>query len=360
VNDRDLDELRDRCTRFLHWHGPPRPAAMLRDIPPETAPDRYGEGGVVAELEGEVATLLGKPAAVFMPSGTMGQQAALRVHADHRSRRTVVFHPTCHLELHEGGAYRRLHRLVGRSAGDPNRLLTVEDLRSIAEPPAALLLELPQREIGGLLPRWEELEAQVGWARDRGAAVHMDGARLWECTPFYERTLAAIAALFDTVYVSFYKGLGGLAGCCVAGPDEVVAEIREWRTRQGGTLFALWPYAASDLAALRRSLPLMPRYFEHAREVAAALREIPGVEVVPDPPHTPLMHVLLATTAEAFQAAAVQLAEEEGVWTWARTQTTASPNLQKVELVVGDATLEFTADEAAAVVARLLRPRQST
>ena len=164
-----------------------------------------------------------------------------------------------------------------------------------------------------------------------------------------------IAGLFDTVYVSFYKGLGGLAGCCVAGPEDLVAEVREWRKRHGGTLFALWPYAASDLAALRRRLPLMPRYFEHAREVAAALRAIPGVEVVPDPPQTPLMHVYLDTTAEAFRAAAVKLAESDGIWTWARTQTTPSPNRQKVELVVGDGTLGFTAEEAGAVVARLVR-----
>jgi threonine aldolase len=349
----ELDALRDRCTRFLHWHGPIRSAALLADIPPDTAPDRYGEGGVVAELEGEVATLLGKPAAVFAPSGTMAQQATLRVHADRRGRRAVAFHPTCHLDWHEGGAYRRLHGLAGRPAGDPNRLLRIEDLRGIAEPLAALLLELPQREIGGQLPTWDEVEEQVAWARDRGAAVHLDGARLWECTPFYDRSPAGIAAPFDTVYVSFYKGLGGLAGCCLAGPEDVVAEVREWRTRHGGTLFALWPYAASDLAALRRRLPLMPHYFDHARAVAAALREVPRVEVVPDPPMTPMMHLFIRTTAETFHAAAVRLAEEEGVWTWARAQTTPSPEVQKVELVVGDGTIAFTPEAAAAMVARL-------
>ena len=74
-----------------------------------------------------------------------------------------------------------------------------------------MLLELPQRELGGTLPTWDELVAQVTWARERGAAVHLDGARLWEATPFYDqsydKSLANIAALFDTIYVSFYKGL---------------------------------------------------------------------------------------------------------------------------------------------------------
>jgi threonine aldolase len=267
----------------------------------------------------------------------------------------VVFHPTCHLDLHEGEAYQRLHGLVGRPVGDPNRLLTMDDLRDVAEMPAALLLELPQREIGGQLPAWDELEEQVAWARDRGAAAHLDGARLWECTSFYGRSLAEIAGLFDTVYVSFYKGLGGLTGCCLAGKEDVVAEVREWRTRHGGRLFALWPYAASDLTALRRRLPLIPGYARHARALAEALREVPGVEIVPDPPQTPMMHLLVRTTAEAFEAAAVKLAEEDGIWTWGEVQTTLSPDVQKLELVVGDATLEFTPEEGADIVARLVR-----
>ena len=98
----------------------------------------------------------------------------------------------------------------------------------------------------------------------------------------------------------------------------------------------------------------MPRYVEHARALADALREVPGVEIVPDPPETPMMHLLIRTTAESFEAAAVKLAEDDGVWTWGEAQTTASPNVQKVELVVGDATLEFTPGEAADIVARLV------
>ena len=355
MEQKELDALRDRCTRFLNWHGPQRPEAFLAEIPPDTVPDRYGEGGVVEQLEGEVAGLLGKPAAVFLPSGTMAQQAALRVHADRRGSRVVLFHPTCHLDLHESGGYRRLHGLVGRPVGDANRLITMDDLRDVAEVPAALLLELPQREIGGQLPSWDELGEQVAWARDRGAAVHVDGARLWECTSFYGRSLAEIAGLFDTAYVSFYKGIGGLTGCCLAGPEDVVAEVREWRIRHGGRLYALWPYAASDLSALRRRLPLMPAYVERAGAIAEALREVPGVDVVPDPPPTTMMHVLLNATAESFESAAVKLAEDDGIWTWPSAQTTVSPGMQKVELVVGDATMEFAPDEVAAVIARLVR-----
>ena len=90
--------LRDRCSVFLAGHGPVAAAGLLAGIPASTATDRYGEGGVVAELEAEIAGLLGKPAAVFLPSGTMAQQSGLRVHADrrHRTTITVSLHATRH------------------------------------------------------------------------------------------------------------------------------------------------------------------------------------------------------------------------------------------------------------------------
>src|SRR5690348_9014810 len=118
----DEAALRGRCTVFLSGHGPVTAAAALADIPQDTVPDRYGHGGAVAELEAEVAGLLGKPAAVFLPSGTMAQQAVLRVHADRRARTTIVFHPMCHLDNNEDRGYQRLHGLTGRPAGDPHRL----------------------------------------------------------------------------------------------------------------------------------------------------------------------------------------------------------------------------------------------
>jgi len=345
--------LRDRCTVFLAGHGPVTAAGVLAGISADTVTDRYGDGGVVAELEAEIAGLLGKPAAVFWPSGTMAQQSVLRVHADRRQRRTVVFHPMCHLDRHEGQAYQRLHGLTGRPAGDLTRLVTIEDLTAIGEPPAALLIELPQRDLGGQQPAWEDLQAQVGWARDRGAAAHLDGARLWESAAGYGKPPAEIAALFDTVYVSFYKGIGALPGCCVAGPADIIAEAREWRQRMGGTLFGLWPNAASALSCLRRRLPLMPAYLRHARAIAAALAGATGVRVVPDPPQAPMMHLLLDTTHDGYIAAARRLAEEQRIWVWPQAMTTADPRVQKVELSVGDATCALPPEQVRDIIAAL-------
>lgn len=349
----DLTALRQSCDRALAGHGPQTAADLLATIPTDTAVDRYGDGGVVAELEGEVAELLGQPAAVYLPSGIMAQQSALRVHADRRGRRTVVFHPQSHLDVHEGRPLERLQGLIGRPAGARDRLLARTDLDDVAEQPAALVVELPQRDLGGQLPPWDDLVAQVTWARERGAAAHLDGARLWEAAAGYDRPPADVAALFDTTYVSFYKGIGALAGCCLAGPDDVVAEVREWRRRLGGTLFGMWPGAASALSCLRRRLPLMPSYLARAREIADAVRDLPGVTVLPDPPQTPMLHLLLRTTPEAFGAAVRTLAADRGLWTWERAMPTADPGVVRVELPVGDATMALPVADARAAIAAL-------
>jgi len=350
----ELAALRATCTRFLTWHGAGRAADLLATIPPDTVTDRYGDGGAVTELESEIMLVLGKPAAVFVPSGTMAQQAVLRVHADRRDHRVVVFHPACHIDTHEGRGYERLHQLTGRPAGERDRLLGLADLEQVAEPVGSLVIELPQRDLGGQQPDWAALNAQLGWARERGAAVHLDGARLWESAAGYGKPPADIAGLFDTVYVSFYKGLGALPGCCVAGPEDVVAEVREWRHRMGGTLFGLWPNAASALSCLARRLPMMPRYLSHTRAIADALRDLPGVTIVPDPPQTPMLHLLLRTTAEDFTAAARRLATEQGLWTWPAAMGTPDPGTQRVELAVGDATLALRPGEVREIIGNLL------
>ena len=350
---------RSACTRWLGYRPvPPREVleTLLEVVPADAESDRYGDGGVVAELEAETATVLGKPAAMFLPSGTMAQQIVLRIWAERSHCRTVAYHPTSHVELHEEHGYAHLHGLIARPVGDSRSPLTMDDLEDVDEPLAALLLELPQREIGGSLPEWDELSAQTGWARERGVAVHLDGARLWESAPYYGRTPGEVAALFDTVYVSFYKGLGGIAGACLAGPADIVAEAAVWRRRHGGTLAAMWPYAAAALHGLRTRLSRMPAYLEKTREIADAIRDLPGVEVVVDPPQTPMLHVRLHTDHDGVLRAALELATERG---WAvpfRSGPSESPRWRVIELSVGENTLDWTPDDVRAVIGRLAAP----
>jgi threonine aldolase len=322
--------------------------------------DHYGAGERIERLEGRVAELLGKEAAVFMPSGTMAQPIALRIWSDRKGISTVAFHPSCHLEIHEEKGYAWVHGLHAKVIGDPNRLITLDDLQSIREPVAALLLELPQREIGGLLPTWDELVAQVEWARERRIALHMDGARLWEAQPFYGRPHAEIAALFDSVYVSFYKGLGGIAGAALAGDAALVAEARVWQRRQGGNLPTLHPFVVAAEVALDKRLDRMAAYAEHARRVASALAKVDGIEIVPDPPQTPLFHILLRGDGAQLGDAALSIAEEQKVFLFAEPSSTTSPSWQRLEVLVGEVTLALTpadlADLFSEVLARAAKP----
>jgi threonine aldolase len=346
------------CSRFLVGDGPRNVEELLSTVPTTTATDYYGAGGVVTELEAEVATLLGKPSALFLPTGTMAQQATLRVHADRRSSKSIAFHPCCHLETHEERGYQRLHGLFGVPVGSRHEPLSLANLRNVSEPVAALLLELPQRDLGGTLPTWKELGEQVSWARERGAAVHLDGARLWEAAPYYAKTqqksLADVAGLFDSVYVSFYKGLGAIAGCCVAGEADVIDELSVWRTRHGGRTFMMWPYAASALTVLRERPAWMATYYRHALAIARELREIEGVEVLPERVQSPMMHLRLSASVKEIRQRVRAIAQKQKIMTFARPYTSEGPTLQRFELQVGRATMAFTPREAAHLVAQLV------
>lgn len=355
---RDADAIRRACTRFLTHHYPRTPRQALEELAAWTDAglegDRYGEGEIIAGFEREVAALLGKEAAVFMPSGTMCQQIALRIWTDRRGLATVALHPRNHLDTHEHHAYQLLHGLRGVPVGSPDALMTLDDLTKTAEPLGALLLELPQRELGGLLPPWEDLVAQTGWARERGIATHMDGARLWESGPFYGRPYAEIAALFDSVYVSFYKSLGGIAGAALAGPADLIAEARIWQRRHGGNLVQLYPYVLSARKGLAERLPRMGAYHARARELTEALHACPEIEITPDPPQTNMAHLWIRGDRQRLLDARLDLAEETGVWLFGRLADSPLPAYQRFELTVGDATLDLPVAEVGALFRRLL------
>jgi threonine aldolase len=352
------EEILKQCTHFLGGHGSPKPADVLAELAqsadPELKTDHYGAGEVIENFEKEAALLLGKDQAVFMPSGTMCQQIALRLWSERRKSPHIAFHPKCHLEIHEQKAYQMLLGLHGVLVGHPDQLMTLEDLKKVKEPLAALLIELPQREIGGQLPSWDELQSICAWGREQGIAMHMDGARLWESGPFYGREYREIAALFDSVYVSFYKGLGGLAGSILAGPEDLIAEARIWQRRYGGNLIRLFPYVLSAQQGLRKRLPRMQSYHEKALEIAEILAEFPEVEVVPNPPQTNMMHIYFRGERRRLEEAALQVAEETKIWLFKLLGPSPLPHYQKYELSVGDSTIDLSREQIAEVFRLLL------
>jgi len=318
--------------------------------------DVYGNR-IVAALEERTAALLGTEAAVFFPTGTMAQQVALRCWAGRTGNTAVALHPLAHPELYERHALSQVSGLRPVRVGGGTRQVTAAEIREAEEPVGALMLELPLRDAGFVLPTWEELTEVVAAAREREAVVHFDGARLWECTEHFGRPLAEIAGLADSVYVSFYKSLDGLGGAALAGPSTLIEEARAWRHRYGGMIFQQFPTALSALVGLDRELPRLPAYVRHARMVAAALREgfaeagLPWARVHPEVPHTHEFQVWLPYEPEVVAEAALCQAEETSVALFANHWSgDAGPGMACTEVGVRAAGLEWTADEVRAAV----------
>ncbi|MEW2165469.1 beta-eliminating lyase-related protein [Streptomyces sp. NPDC007084] len=322
--------------------------------------DMYGDG-VVEALEERVAGLLGKEAAAFFPTGTMAQQVALRCWAGRTGNPAVALHALSHPEVHERHAFSQVSGLRPVRVTDEPRLPTAEEVRDFPEPFGALLLELPLRDAGFVLPSWEELTEVVQAARARDAVVHFDGARLWECTPHFGRLLDEIAGLADSVYVSFYKSLDGFGGAALAGPATLVDEAKTWRHRYGGMIIQQFPTVLSALVGLDQELPRLPEYVAHARVVAAALRAgfteagVAWARVHPEVPHTHQFQVWLPYDADVLGDAALFQTEETGTGLFAQGWTPAGPGLSLTEVTVTGPGLEWTADDVRAAVREFVK-----
>jgi threonine aldolase len=364
--------LRHRCSRWLNGHRPLRTMResllALAGLPEAELPqDVYGQGQAMQALEAEVAALLGKPAACFMHKGVAAQLAALKTWTERRDNRRVALHQQCHIALDEQDAFEALLGLHGERLGFVDTPLNVAQLDACAAaggPPGVAVVELPLRRAGYRLPEWSELRAISTWCRDRGVPLHLDGARLWEAAAHYDRAPAEIAALADSVYVSFYKGLGGLAGCVLAGDEDFIAATAPWRTRLAGNVHTLYPFVLSAGEGLRRHLPRMPAYRERAQRLAAVLAaqgDALGWRVAPEPPQVNAFQLHLPAAPVALREGLLEVARRDGFWLGARA--VASQVLEggsMVEIVIGDACEGWTDDEALAAWRAVLsaaRPR---
>lgn len=337
--------------RSLSNHSGPRrsPHEVLRRLTEWMTPEVRPEDPV-RELEERVAGLLGKQAALFFPSGTMAQQTALRVHAERTGRHAFAGHPQTHLHVWENQGYSAVHGLRFHPAGDRNALLTLDDLKAVHEPLAAVVIELPQRDVGGQLPAFGELEEQTRWARENGAAAHCDGARIWEAQTAYDVPLPEIAGLFDTVYVSLYKGLDGVRGAVLAGDAETIGHASVWRRRLGGAIVDAWPLAAVALMGMDETLPRMAEFKRHAQELARAINEDGFAHTVPHVPVTPLFHVHLPMSREQAQRAAQHLEDDTGIRLFLYARSNPDPRRCSFEVSAGISALEFTPREVAELI----------
>lgn len=316
--------------------------------------DAYGTGEVITAFEQDIAARVGCEAARLMPSGTMAQQIALRIWASRAGHAHVGMHPTAHVEIHEERGYAHLHGLRVTLVGPAGRPLLARDLEAIREPLAALLVELPIREAGGQLPSWEELGELKAAAASLGVPLHLDGARLWGCAPAYGRSLPEITAGFGSVYVSLYKEIGAISGAVLLGPRDFVEEAAVWQRRHGGTLVSQLPSVATAAAVLDAQIDKIPGWLSHACALAAAAGEVPGVRILPQPPHTPMFHVMVAVATARAEAARDRVAREHGIWLFDRIGPCDVPGWSRFEVAVHDSALAISPDELRSAMETLL------
>lgn len=359
-----MSELHDRFraamagAETIFWRPQSSPAEMFRDLAAHaeehgTEWDRYGERGPVAELEGRVAELLGKPAAVMFPSGVMAQQATLRAWCDRSGSRRVALPDLSHLLLYEQDGPRRVMGLELEPLTHGRETPTKEALDKVGGRLGAAMVELPLRDAGCLLPTWDELVELSGAARERGVPLHADGARIWESVPHWDKTLAEAADLFDSIYVSLYKGLGGSSGALVACPEDLAGELRSWRQRMGGTLFSMTTAAVGGLIGLDQHLTRFGDYRQWAIDLAAELNA-KGIRTFPEVPHIATFLAYAEGTVDEVNERVVAFTEQRGVVPCGLWQSAEVPGWVVTELTCYDTAVDKDPAEVAGLVAEAL------
>ncbi len=216
----------------------------------EVAEDNYLLGGEVEAFEREWATLLGKETAVFMPSGTLANQLALRALAGEKRR--VIVPEMSHIYNDTGDACQTLSALTLLPLAANAATFTVKDVEAVlsrtaggrvSAPVGALVIESPIRRLSGQMFDWAEAQRVCAFAREKGIGTHLDGARLFIASAYTGVSPRDYAAPFDTVYVSLWKYFNAGQGAILAGPKRLLADMFHARRMFGGNLAVGWPAA---------------------------------------------------------------------------------------------------------------------
>ena len=303
----------------------PTPAMRRAMAEAEVGDDVLDGDPTVLRLQVRVAQLLGKHSALYFPTGTMANQAALWLLGEPGTE--VYCHDDSHIvnwEIAGTAALAGLQvRLVrGGPVMDADALRASFRPYSVHAPRASLVCaENTHNGAGGMVTSLERLRAIQSTAAEAGLPLHLDGARLWNASVATGTPLADFAACASTVMVSFSKGLGAPVGACLVGDELPMQRAWEVRKRFGGGMRQSGILAAAALHGLDHHLPRMHEDHERARLLAAAVRNVPGVSVVA--PDTNILMVDLLAGQHASQV--VARAREAGVWitAWNNTRVRA-------------------------------------
>jgi threonine aldolase len=245
--------------------------------------DVFGDDPTAHELEERAAELLGKEASLFVPSGTMANQIALRLHC--RAGDEVIIGEGAHCYTHESGAAAALLGVQLVVAGRGG-LFGPDAIGDAAKPNAywhprtrLVAMENTHNFAGGRVFPQRDVIANAARARELGLAVHLDGARIWNASAATGLSPAELCAPVDTVSACFSKGLGAPVGSVIAGPRALLEEGRRYRRMLGGAMRQVGVLCAAALHALEHNLPRLAEDHEKARRLAERLAAAPGVEL---------------------------------------------------------------------------------
>jgi threonine aldolase len=263
-----------------------RPDAEMRRAmaEAEVGDDVFGEDPTVRRLEEEAAEAVGCEAALFVPSGTMGNQIALHLLA--RPGSEVICEARCHIVHFELGAMAALSGLLPRVIPSPTGLLDAVAVQAMIAPAyrartGLITLENTHNMAGGTVYERSRTDAILAVARRHGLPVHLDGARVFNAATALGTSAAALAAGFDTVQFCLSKGLGAPVGSLVCGSAAFVVEARRVRKMFGGGMRQVGVIAAAGLVALRKGPGRLAEDHAHAQLLAGAVAELPGVALDP-------------------------------------------------------------------------------
>jgi threonine aldolase len=246
--------------------------------------DIYREDPTIEGLQHTVADLLGKEAALYVPSGTMSNQLCLRTHT--RPGDEVIAHEDSHILHYEAGSAAALSGLQIRPLPGEGGVLSAQAVEQTIRPSSehfahtgALEMENTHNRCGGTIWPLADMQAASAVARTHGVAVHLDGARLWNAHMATGVSLKAYAATADSVSVCFSKGLGAPVGSALLGSKEFIEEARHNRKRYGGAMRQAGIIAAGALYALEHNLERLVEDHDNATVLASLLSEVPGLEL---------------------------------------------------------------------------------
>ncbi|NUQ63003.1 MAG: low-specificity L-threonine aldolase [Pirellulales bacterium] len=274
-----LDFRSDTVTR-------PTPGMRRAMAEAEVGDDVFGDDPSAERLQRRIAEMLGKEAAIYVPSGTMSNLIGVRLHC--KPGDEMICDAGCHIYNYEQAGYAQLSGVAVRTVNGRGGVMEVEQLDGLIRPAdphyvrtRLVTIENTHNRGGGRIQPYEVVKAICRWGHENGLATHLDGARLFNAAVATGIEAARWAKHFDTVSVCFSKGLGAPVGSALAGPRDLIAEALRHRKVLGGGMRQAGVIAAAALFALEHHVQRLADDHANAQRLADGIRKIDELELDP-------------------------------------------------------------------------------